>query len=1229
MLIKDLFVKDITRSINGVIKADQLDEESIWNELDEYVVTRELDLRLRDFFGAYLKAVDNPKDPNVASTIGVWISGYFGSGKSHFIKILSYLLENRTVNYNDQTRQAVEFFKDKITDATLFGDIKRAVASKTDVVLFNIDSKANSTDGRTAILSAFLRVFHEKQGFSGDYPHIARMERHLQIEGKLDLFHSAYRAATGKEWIDERDVYHFNKDELISSFATALGQSQTSATQWLERAETSFPLTPENFAKWVREYLDSRGPNHRILFLVDEIGQFIGSDTHLMLSLQTITEDLGIACGGRAWVVVTSQENIEAVLGEVKASQANDFSKIQGRFKTRLSLSSANTDEVIQERLLRKNPAAVAVLRSVFAVQGDILKNQLSFKDVGMTFQRIEGDQGFIVNYPFVPYQFQLVQKVFEAIRKHGATGLHLSRGERSMLDAFQLSVQLIAAQPVGALIPLYRFYPSIESFLDTGIKRTIDQARDRNLEDFDIEILRVLFLIRYIDEFKGNLDNLVTLCIDQIDTDRLLLRRRIEESLQLLEKETLVSRNGENYFFLTNEERDITTEIKNVEVSGAEEIKKLGDLIFSGVLKDNNKHRYPANKKDFGFNRYCDAYPIGNILAANDLVVSIISPLSDDYGLYGESRCILESSGEGGKLLIKLPNDERLGRELTLFLKTERYVKRKNDDSLPPITKRILRDKADENRQREDRLLKVVDELLLSADYYVAGQTRTVKAASALTAINEQLTYLIENTFPKLSYLKVLQGSDEACRQQMQSVLRINDIGQLALEMKAGDANAQAVAELRSFVDLSTKSNKTTILNDLVDRFSRRPFGWPEPETVLLTSKLLAVGEISLVMDGATVPVEKAFDPLTKPAKWRTILVFKRKTVDSVVLQRARKQGLEMFDQTGPDSEEGLFNFLRAELVDWQTNLRGFKVLADTDRYPGKDDIQEILKRIVVLLNERNSYEFIERFIAESKDLLQMADDYAELANFYTNQKPVWDKLLTALGEFEPNRSELEKDLQAATALKRLDTLRRSIAPYGQIKDAEAQIQIVREVNSLLVERRRTKALDKVGSYITEVERELERTETMQALGNRSLYPIQSLRKRIESETSLGNLQLFESQASDQADLAIEGIEREIREQEKKAQETKQRNKSRPSYDASPNREATTTTPQGSTTEADTGNTIPPSPVRIRPTRTIQPIDLMTRPYLESEEDVQQFLAALSDSLYAAIQEEARIRIR
>ena len=373
------------------MKADQLDETSVWQELEEFVVTKELDQHLRRFFSSYCEAMDKTGDPDVGGRIGVWVSGFFGSGKSHFIKVLSYLLDNAAHTHDGGTKRAVEFFDAKIKDAMLLGDIKRAVASNTDVILFNIDSKAANRAGRDAILEVFLKVLNELQGYSGDHPHIAHMERYLEGKAKLQDFHDTYLTLAGAHWTEERDAYEFNRDEVIKALAQTRGQSEQSCEKWIDGAEDNFALTIENFCKWVKDYLDAQGADRRIVFLVDEVGQFIGSDAHLMLNLQTITEELGTVCKGRAWVVVTSQEDIDAVLGELQGTRANDFSKIQGRFRTRLSLSSANVDEVIQERLLAKREDVRPGLEAEYTKQADILKKSAVLQGSRHDFPRVQG----------------------------------------------------------------------------------------------------------------------------------------------------------------------------------------------------------------------------------------------------------------------------------------------------------------------------------------------------------------------------------------------------------------------------------------------------------------------------------------------------------------------------------------------------------------------------------------------------------------------------------------------------------------------------------------------------------------------------------------------------------------------------------------------------------------------------------------------------------------------
>jgi hypothetical protein len=1202
MKIGKLFKRDIGRPINGVVKADQLDPETIWQELEEFVVTKELGVHIRRFFTSYTDAISQTNDPDVAGRIGVWVSGFFGSGKSHFIKILHYLLKNQPVTVDGRTKRPFEFFESKLDDPMLLGDIKRAVASHTDVILFNIDSKASHRGGRDAILQVFLKVLNEMQGFSGDHPHIAHMERYLEGRGKLQAFKDAFTEATGSPWDAERDAYEFNRDEVIAAFMQATGQSKESSAKWIDHAEGNFSLTVESFCKWVKEYLDSKGPQHRLIFVVDEVGQFIGGDSHLMLNLQTITEELGVTCKGRAWVVVTSQEDIDSVLGEMKKAKANDFSKIQGRFKTRLSLSSANVDEVIQFRLLEKDDGAVPDLESLFAAKGDIIRNQLSFKDVGMTLKPYMDGKEFVATYPFVPYQFILMQKVFESIRKAGATGLHLSRGERSILDAFQTAAKAIRNEDVGVLVPLYRFYPAIESFLDTAVKRTIDQARERELETFDIELLKVLFLIRYVEEIKGNIDNLVTLCIDRIDADRLSLRRKIEESLARLEKETLVSRSGDSYQFLTNEERDLSKEIKHTELEGSEDSRLLGEIIFEDVLKGQRKHRYTANRMDFDFTRLCDDRPIGNKVDGG-LLVSVITPLSDDYPLASDPKCTLESANENGHLLIRLSEHESIAREVRTFCQTEKYLRRPND-SVSESTKRILRSFAEENRDRRTRLMKQVAELLVASKYFVAGQSFQPKGGSPVTCLEEALEYLVKNTFTKMGLLKRLHSEP---LKEIQAILRANDIGQLQLGLKAEDGNAHALEDVRRYIELCTKTSKQVVLYELIEnRYAMRPYGWPQTETQLLIAQLLVLGEITLVMDGAPLPPDKAYEPLTTPNKQRKITVVQRKSSDAKALQNARNLGKLLFSEMGPDGEDALFRFLRNRLGEWQGKLTAWKSLADTGDYPGGEEIVSALTLIRPLLNDDDSFRFIERFNANKDGLVTAAEDFNDLEHFYDAQKPTWEKLRKSYGRFQVNKLELERDEKAAGSLRRMGEILAAKAPYSLVKDADGLIQTVENVNALLISNRRQKALETIDRQADAVKRELLAASSDKTLDDSCLTPLSRLRDETSKTDSIPSMAQAEQEAVRLFDSAMAEIQRWL---------------------TSRATEKPTAMPTTGTSSA----TDPPMPTpKVKPIQVIKAAELASSDsYLETEADIDAYLARLRDALKAAVRENKRIQIR
>jgi hypothetical protein len=756
------------------------------------------------------------------------------------------------------------------------------------------------------------------------------------------------------------------------------------------------------------------------------------------------------------------------------------------------------------------------------------------------------------------------------------------------------LASKEVALRDVGVLVPLYSFYPSIESFLDTAVKRTIDQAKDNaSLEHpVDIYLLQVLFLIRYVEEIKSNVDNLVTLCLDEIDADRLALRRKIEESLQRLEKETLISRNGDIYFFLTNEERDINREIKNEFINSGEEATLLGELIFNDVLKEQRKYRYPVNKMDFVFNRLCDLRPVGN-QSDGVLMVSVISPLNDEYDVYkANPKCILESATDGGFILVRLGNDDSLGPEVRTYVQTGKYVRRKNDGTLSEPTKKALLGFAHDNGQRRTRLVGLLSQMFAEADYFVNGKSLQLKATAPMAALDESLQYLVQNTFTKMGYLKRLTAEADRLR-EIQSILRSNDIAQQTLALQMAEGNKEAIDDIRSYVQLCAANNRQVILHDMIEkRYALRPYGWPDEEVLILIARVLVLGEISLMMDGALVAIDKAYDAITTAAKRRKILVVKRQTSDPKSIQTARTLGKDLFSEMGPDGEDPLFNFLQNRLKTWQSSLTSYKPLADTGNYPGKDEISDGLLLIRKLLANDDSYNFIEQFNSSKNDLRDLADDFRDLEQFYEHQKPTWDKLRKKHDRFRLNQLELERDTQASAALKRMREILSAASPYSLIKEAEGLINTVGAVNTALVSDGRKQTSEKINELISTLAKEVASVKGDEGLATSCLKPLENLRSRAETENSLAHITQAEAESLKEFDIAVKRIEEFAR---KAAETGKEKGQE----------------------------------VIVRKHRVVEPAKLAKGPYLETTNDVNEFVDTLRDELEKAIANNERIQIR
>lgn len=485
--MRDIFEKPVDRAIDGVIKAD--DEASLRIELDEYVITGEIGQRLEQFLDAY----NNYKTSN-----GVWISGFFGSGKSHLLKMLALLLENRGVD----GIKAFDIFAEKLKDdPMLAGALRKAVSIPSKSILFNIDQKADviSKNDVDALLSVFQKVFDEMCGYYGKQPHIAQFERQLDERGQFEAFKAAFLELSGKPWETRgREEALLEGRNIAAAFARATGADLADAKDILSQYRKDTRVSIEDFANTIKAWIDRQAPNFRLNFFVDEVGQYIADNVKLMTNLQTIAESLNTKCKGQAWIIVTAQQAITEVVGDMTARQENDFSKIQARFANRMPLNSADVAEVIQRRLLSKTDAAQIMLGNLHDKEENNLKTLFDFADGSIRLKNYRDRGHFVASYPFPPYQYTLFQMAITSLSQHNAfEGKHSSVGERSMLGVFQEVAKTLADRPVGGLATFDLMFEGIRTALKSSVQQSV-QIAERNLDDpFAVRVLKALFLVK------------------------------------------------------------------------------------------------------------------------------------------------------------------------------------------------------------------------------------------------------------------------------------------------------------------------------------------------------------------------------------------------------------------------------------------------------------------------------------------------------------------------------------------------------------------------------------------------------------------------------------------------------------------------------------------------------------------------------------------------------------
>jgi len=517
--IRELLARPLDQPIEEIIKLDQRKADVVRGEIQEYVATPRIVEQYRTVLDAMATAINRPQEG-----IGVWISGFFGSGKSSFAKNLGYVLQNETLLGDP----ASLLFKGAISDQRVSDLVDNLVGRlQSAAIMFDVsvDRAVNTTSQQLS--EVMYRVLLRELDYAEDFT-IAELEIELEAEGKLDQFVDLCKEQYVDWGVVRKGAQRFLRASSILHALDPL--TYPSSESWANAAQHhQSEVTVRLLAERAFELMQRRRPGQGLLFIMDEVGQYVARSADKILDLQAIVREFGQA--GRnavvdhrapapCWIVVTSQEKLDEVVSAIGDKRV-ELAKLQDSFKYHIDLSPADIREVATRRVLEKTQAGAAELTALYASAEGRLSagSRLERTSRHSSVSREE----FVQFYPYLPHFVDLSIDIMSGIRLQPGAARHLGGSNRTIIkQAYEMLVSprtSLGDSPVGQLVTLDRVYELVEGNLSTEKQTDINNIMQRfGAESWPARVGKALALLEHVRDLPRTETNIAALLLDRVD---------------------------------------------------------------------------------------------------------------------------------------------------------------------------------------------------------------------------------------------------------------------------------------------------------------------------------------------------------------------------------------------------------------------------------------------------------------------------------------------------------------------------------------------------------------------------------------------------------------------------------------------------------------------------------------------------------------------------------------
>lgn len=1032
MKLKELYNKPIDRAVNPAVSATKFDPETERIEIQEYVFTDEI-------MNGLFRILDAIKNNQPYDHVGIWIDGYYGSGKSHFLKYLDYCITPST--REDALSRLLEAIKaiDPLDDKHYLSfDYEQMVSianwlerATIDTCIFNLEtSYDNSTDKKKAFLHVFWNEFNGKRGFNKFNITLAQnLEKPLEEKGVFEAFKQRI-AEEGGDWNDPGMAADLIDNELdwVLDIAKELAPtlSVDSIRERIIKRDTNMSI--DRFGLELASYLKDKGDDYRLIFLADEVSQFINKERDRYLNLQEIITKLSEACDNKVWVACTAQQDLSEIMDDCHIAEEKDKEgKIKGRFEVKVSLKGTQPEVITQKRILDKKEEVKDTLASLYNKYKAGFDLQFKLPN---SYSSYDSQDDFIDYYPFVPYQFKLIMQVFNSFLNLGYVAKEVKGNERSIIKVIHSTAKANADAELGKFISFDELYNNMfEEGLQARGQKAVDNAlrmaRSYQTDKPEktrlaVRVVNVLFMICNISQtdqllFPATVDNVTSLLVNNMDTPRMTIKNEVEKILEFLCDNNIIRREQgkqgapDTFTFYSEEEMKVAQLIQSQVVDNNTQAEQLKDIFNKYITALRNKEQYKTRSFSVGLTIKQRTFLSNN----PDVMVEFM--MDPDYDT--AEQLALQNSNTNRMVYYVGPQyreNRRLYNAFYWYCQAERYMSTPVPNEDNANTRKEFAKRAEETYEG---LIKKEFEKILDTCPIVSGLYVIDEAELGQKRGNDRYRVAIEKhlagIYPKANLVDS-PSIPRTTEQLKKAILRNVNPGDYE---GMGAILTDAEHEVEIYLN---KQFAEVNVTDVLTKFSKAPYGWDNICTLYVINELVRRHNRDYAYaNNPNVETSTVANRIVTESNKFTLR--QAQVTSPQVIQKFIAAWKEIFGiSSAPTTTDSTQLFRMCRDIESERSLskliKGYKdIEQQIIAYPFVEPIRKAIDLFESWLDERDPLKFFNLIISSKDEARMLTDKCKEVVQFTHDQLSTYKQLIQFADENTYNFSFVPEEMIGA----------------------------------------------------------------------------------------------------------------------------------------------------------------------------------------------------------------------